>query len=228
MSEKTPQIPDEALEALPMFPLPGAVFFPGAVLPLHIFEPRYRDMVEHCLATHSALAVALLEPGYEARYFARPRVFAVMGAGMIVAHNQLDDGRWNIVVRGTDRVRVVAEHPARRPFREICAERLRSSTGLEQGDTSEIRDRAETLRALALTLAAAAPQLEVPLNQIALHARSPATLADHLAAAFVTDAEVRQSLLEQLDVTARLEQVTNALGDLLLKLSTRSDDRSVN
>ena len=221
MADKDQTIPDAALEALPMFPLPGAVFFPGAALPLHIFEPRYRDMVKFCLDGDRALAVALLQPGYESEYLARPDVHPVMGAGIIVAEEQLDDGRWNIIVRGTDRVRCVYEHPVRHRFREIRAERLVEQVG-------DVGERAEVLRGLALQLAERAPKLEAPLKQIAIHAQSPGALADHLAAAFVADPEDRQALLAELDAGVRVDTVTEALGRLLLQAADHRGDQLLN
>lgn len=110
----------DALAALPVFPLPRVVFFPGTVLPLHIFEPRYRAMVKHCLATHRAMAVATLldGPGDEHQ---NPPFASIAGAGVIVDHEELEDGRFNILLRGDTRVRL-AELPFLPPYRRARAE----------------------------------------------------------------------------------------------------------
>src|SRR5438309_1261471 len=82
-----------ALDALPIFPLPQTVLFPGALLPLHVFEPRYRVMVKDCLLTHKAMAVALIGATSERDGNRHPRIEAVAGIGVIVDHVQLADGR---------------------------------------------------------------------------------------------------------------------------------------
>ena len=95
---------ERSLDALPLFPLPQVVLFPEAVLPLHVFEPRYRTMLRDCLARHGALAVVQIVPGEDEH--GRPRIAEVSGAGVIVEHQPLPDGRANIVVLGQARVRL--------------------------------------------------------------------------------------------------------------------------
>ncbi|HEY8427238.1 MAG TPA: LON peptidase substrate-binding domain-containing protein, partial [Sandaracinaceae bacterium] len=76
---------EDELAALPIFPLPSVVLFPGSVLPLHVFEPRYRAMMEDCVSRGPrAMAVALLRPGWERDYEGRPPVYEIAGAGRIV------------------------------------------------------------------------------------------------------------------------------------------------
>src|SRR5262245_34911268 len=94
---------------LPIFPLPTVQLFPHALLPLHVFEPRYRALLKDCLAGQSVMAVPMLEPGYEAHYHERPAVRALCGLGLIVAHEPLADGRANILLRGVTRARIVEE-----------------------------------------------------------------------------------------------------------------------
>jgi Lon protease-like protein len=87
------------LAVVSIFPLPQVALFPHAILPLHVFEPRYREMVRDCLAGDRKMAVASLAPGYEATYHERPAVRAVCGVGELVAHEALADGRSNILLR---------------------------------------------------------------------------------------------------------------------------------
>jgi Lon protease-like protein len=112
----------EALSALPVFPLPRLVFFPGTMLPLHIFEHRYRTMIKHCLATHRALAVATLLDGPVDEH-KNPPFSPIAGAGVIVDHEELPDGRYNILLRGDARVHL-AELPFLPPYRRARAEIL--------------------------------------------------------------------------------------------------------
>jgi Lon protease-like protein len=108
---------------LPLFPLPNVVLFPSVPLPLHVFELRYRKMVEDALATHRTIGMTLLRPGYEADYQGRPPVYPIGCAGVIQQHERLDDGRFNILLLGRQRFRIVEEH-AGEPYRLASVEAL--------------------------------------------------------------------------------------------------------
>src|SRR5262245_18847567 len=94
---------------LPIFPLPNVVLFPNVFLPLHIFEPRYRQMVSDSLAGDRLIGMVLLQPGYEEHYERSPAVYDVGCAGLITHVERLTDGRFNIVLRGLERFRIVGE-----------------------------------------------------------------------------------------------------------------------
>ncbi|MCC7044834.1 MAG: LON peptidase substrate-binding domain-containing protein [Acidobacteria bacterium] len=101
------------MSLLPLFPLPNVVLFPGVLLPLHIFEPRYREMVADALASDRLIGMVLLRPGWNADYDGRPPIHAIGCSGVIVHAVRLDDGRYNIVLRGLERFRVIVEDPDR-------------------------------------------------------------------------------------------------------------------
>lgn len=94
---------------LPLFPLPNSVLFPNVFLPLHIFEPRYRQMVGDALAGDRLIGMVLLRPGWEADYDGRPDIYPVGCAGLITFSEQHPDGRYNIVLRGLEKFRVLGE-----------------------------------------------------------------------------------------------------------------------
>ena len=98
---------------LPLFPLPNVVLFPNVFLPLHIFEPRYRAMVADALDGDRLIGMVLLRPGWEGDYEGRPPVFPIGCAGLISHHEQLPDGRYNIVLRGLEKFRVEREDDSR-------------------------------------------------------------------------------------------------------------------
>ena len=98
---------------LPIFPLPNVVLFPNVLLPLHIFESRYRDMVRDALAGSRHIGMVLLRPGYEAEYEGRPPIYPVGCAGLITHAHERPDGRYDIVLRGVEKVRVEAEDHSR-------------------------------------------------------------------------------------------------------------------
>jgi Lon protease-like protein len=197
---------------LPIFPLPDITFFPHTFLPLHVFETRYRAMVTDALARDRRIAVVRLRPGYETRYEGKPEVFAVAGAGEIVNCERLASGRFNILVKGQWRVRIDAELPSDTLYRMVRARRLEDAPA---GDVKALIGR---IRASCKQLLEA---LDRPLDVLdgALGPDETASaIADRVAAAFLPDPSVRQSLLETLDVGDRLQRVARALDDLANEL----------
>ena len=99
-----------------LFPLPSTVFYPGTQLPLHIFEPRYRKMVENATDTDSLIGIVLLKPGWNSNYFGRPPVEEIGCAGKINFCKRFPDGRFNIILQGLSRFRILEESEGN-PFR---------------------------------------------------------------------------------------------------------------
>src|SRR5262245_52583144 len=97
--------------AIPIFPLPNVVLFPNVFLPLHIVEARYREMVGEALGADRIIGMVLLRPGWEADYDGRPPVYPIGCAGLISEAQHLSDGRYNIVLRGLEKFRIVEEDP---------------------------------------------------------------------------------------------------------------------
>jgi len=192
-----------ALRRLPLFPLPNAVLFPHALLPLHIFEERYRAMVRDVLTGARCLAVGLLMPEAPADD-ELPAVQPIAGVGEVVMAHELPDGRFNLVVRGRARVRIDRELPSGRPYRLVTATEL---PDLPITNEREIADADQTLRALIGRLADAIPEGGELLRQVVAAQESPAELVDGVASALIVDPALRQRLLETRDVGQRLERV---------------------
>lgn len=193
------------MEAVPVFPLPGVVLLPDQRLPLHVFEPRYRAMVRDALGTHGWMVVAPIvgDPAGESPAFA-----TVATAGRIVAHQQLPDGRFNILVEGMVRVRL-EELPFVPPYRRARA------TGIPEPADAEVDpvERAAMLSTLASVIRVAretragfeyAAPTELPSSRLALR------LVDR----FVIDAAMRQRVLEAERGIDRVTLATEALADL--------------
>src|SRR5437016_3246424 len=100
-------------ESVPLFPLPNVVLFPRAVLPLHIFEERYKQMTADALAGDGLVAMALLRLGWEKSYYGRPAIEPVVCVGRILSHEKLADGKYNFLLQGQTRARIVREHGER-------------------------------------------------------------------------------------------------------------------
>jgi uncharacterized protein len=94
---------------IPLFPLPNVVLFPDVCLPLHIFEPRYREMTVDALKEDRIIGMVLLRPGWEGNYEGRPAIYEIGCAGLITHAEKLEDGRYNLVLRGLEKFRVMRE-----------------------------------------------------------------------------------------------------------------------
>src|SRR5436853_4085408 len=110
-------------ELLPRFPLPNVVLFPNVFLPLHVFEPRYREMVADAAASDRMIGMVLLRPGWERDYEGRPAVYPIGCSGVITHVERLPDGCYNIVLRGVERFRIVQEDHSR-SYRCASVERI--------------------------------------------------------------------------------------------------------
>ncbi len=128
MPGQDPNSPD--IQELAIFPLPNVVFFPHTVLPLHIFEPRYRQMVADALEGNRQIGMVLLQPGWESTQNESPEIFNTGGMGLITQYKDLEEGRYNILLSGRHRFTIkefVQETPYRvarvRLLREVMPER---------------------------------------------------------------------------------------------------------
>jgi ATP-dependent Lon protease len=101
-----------------LFPLPNLVLFPHVMQPLHIFEPRYRCLLEDALATDRLIAMALLAPGWESDYEGRPTLCPMACLGRVTTYHRLKDGTYNLLVLGLHRVRLAREFEPRKLYRE--------------------------------------------------------------------------------------------------------------
>jgi len=131
---------------IPLFPLPNVVLFPNVFLPLHIFEQRYRDMVADALAEDRIIGMVLLRPGWESDYEGRPEIYPIGCAGLITHAERLPDGRFNIVLQGLEKFRVVDEDDSR-PYRLARIEGIAETpaNGDEKDEMRMARRRLEAL-----------------------------------------------------------------------------------
>src|SRR5690606_18455878 len=101
--------------------IPKLVMFPHVVQPLHVFEERYREMMEDALADDGLIAIPILKPGWEADYPGRPPLEKWACLGKIVLHRKLDDGCYNLLLMGISRLELIRELPPTRSFRQAEA-----------------------------------------------------------------------------------------------------------
>jgi Lon protease-like protein len=206
----------DALSALAIFPLPNAVLLPGGLLPLHVFEPRYRELTRDCLDGSRLMGVARLRSGYEASYHGRPAVHGHLGVGRIIASEELPDGRYHILLRGIARVRIDEELPATKAYREVRARLLTDDSSRRPAALASCHGQLVALcDRLAMTLDKGGDQL----RELVRSQATPGACADLVTAALVTDADTRQLLLETLDPADRLERAIDHIGRLLCELA---------
>lgn len=197
----------QELAALSIFPLPEATLFPGTPLPLHVFEPRYRALVRDALAGSKVFAVARLKPGFESDYEGRPPVFEVCGAGRIVEHVELPDGRYHVLLRGVARVRIVREHPPVQPYRVVHAELVADS----KADAGLAAALEQEIASLWRRLAPKLPEAVRDLSEVTRDAAGAGGFADRVAALLAGDAESSQALIAEPDPCERLRVILERL-----------------
>lgn len=191
-------------DLLPLFPLPNVVLFPNVFLPLHVFEARYREMVADALQGDRLIGMVLLRPGWEHGYEGRPAVFPVGCVGVITHVEQLDGGRYHIVLRGVERFRILAEDHTR-SYRSAAIEVL-PETPLGPEDRPLLarhRDRLEGLLAPAVEKAGADPRTTSGM--------SDEDLVNALAQYLDLEPLERQALLEQNCLRSRAESLVELL-----------------
>jgi hypothetical protein len=188
---------------LPLFPLPTVVLFPQVCLPLHIFEPRYREMLADALAGDRLIGMVLLKSGFERDYDGAPPVYPIGCAGLVTHAERQPDGRSNIVLQGVQKFRIVEEDHSR-AYRRARVEALTDPLGEDNGSQLRAwRRRLEGL--LGPVLEAQGAELRVPPSI------PDAELVNALAQYLPLEPVEKQALLEREGVIARC----GALAELL-------------
>jgi len=209
-----------AIIQIPIFPLPEVVLFPHTLQSLHIFEARYRQMVRDCLAGDRRIAMALLRPGWEPDYYGRPPIYPIAGAGEIIEHEELPDGRFNIMIRGTMRIGITAELPIDKPYRVARARPLPDR--YPEGSPGALMERVEHLKVFFLRVLSEVKKGEIEAAKLFSGVKDPGIIVDRIAAAAIAEAETRQQVLEAVEVSSRLALVLGHLVAALAQLSDRN------
>ncbi len=195
---------------LPLFPLPMTVLFPGVFLPLHIFEPRYKQMVTRALEGDRIIGMTLLVPGHEERYEGRPPVFPIGCAGLITHVERQNDGRFNLILRGLDKFRITEEEP---PTDGVLY-RIAHVTPIEEDTTPDMRPKlAEARRRLETLLA---PSLQGEGGSRLPRDMADPDLVNALSQYLELEPVEKQALLEREGVLARCETLVELIEMKLL------------
>jgi Lon protease-like protein len=217
MSADTPSLPalptEAQLKTLAIFPLANVCLFPNTSLPLHIFEPRYREMVRQAIADSAPIAIATIDAA--TAQSPRPSVYPVAGIGTIAHHERLPDGRFQLVLQGVARVRLGRELAVETPWRQVEATLLQDLVI----DDRAVAEHAAALRGILRSLALTHPQVGPVFARFAAQNDSPAILADRVADTLIRDSDSRLQLLTELRVDQRLERVLERAGELLARFA---------
>lgn len=205
---------------IPLFPLSTVVFFPNTLLPLHIFETRYKYMINEVMKSEKIVGMALLKPGWEASYYGNPDVFDVAGMGRIVSSESFEDGRINIVLYGLKRVRILEimkDMPYRLARVEIVENKHSASDEIYRGKIEELIKKWN----FALT------NEKQKAHRVNINTRLPLdSLTDALATLVFSNVFEKQLLLEEPSVEKRAEVIIRELQTRLEIISVTSKKRN--
>ncbi|MBA3652519.1 MAG: LON peptidase substrate-binding domain-containing protein [Chthoniobacterales bacterium] len=188
----------ELPNAVPVMPLPGVLLFPNALLPLHIFEPRFREMLEHALQDDRMLCVALVRPERQ-QWRTSDDFFPVSTVGLIRACVGRSDGTSDLILQGIRRVKF-SDFEQESPFPIARIKPLKTRTKL----TVETDALAAKVLEFYTRLKESGRELPEKIDRYLSEMNDPEMLADLIASTFISDASRRQQLLEELDLNQRL------------------------
>lgn len=207
------------IERVPLFPLSNVVLFPGAILPLHIFEQRYRAMAADALALECSrtcagpmdgrklICMCRIQPGNDPMND-QPPIFEVGCLGYVVHHEKLDDGRYNVLVQGLCRVKIGSEYPLgeegeRKPYRRADLHPIACEKAFE----IDVADARQKMKSLCRRQPIEGTPVGKQLERLFSSQVPTVQLADVLAFDLVECIELRQQLLEETDERRRVEQL---------------------
>ncbi len=206
--------------AVPVFPLPNVVLFPKALLPLRIFEPRYRAMLRDVLDSHGLIAMALFKPGWEPRYFEKPDVFNMVGVGRVLDYKPDEGETYRIVLLGVQRAEIRGWEEGR-PYRLAHL-----NTVDEEGPPPEEKERLRARLGRHLDRLTQREKVDAAsrekIREAVAKAEELGFLVDSIAFHFLSDPREKQILLE---VRNTLER-ERLLREFLLRHSLLVDDES--
>lgn len=195
------------LSSVPLFPLPNVVLLPRAVLPLHIFEQRYKAMTIDALASDRLIAMALLRDGWQQSYHGRSGIEPVVCVGRILSWEKLPDGNYNFLLQGQLRARIVEEHAPSKLYRMARLEPLCLRPALE----IDLEDQRRQMAELFEQRRWGGNGVIAQFRQLVRGPLPTADLADLAAFTFLDDPSEKQRLLADCDVRRRVETAVQML-----------------
>jgi len=200
----------------PLFPLPDVVFFPKTLLPLHVYEPRYRALASEALEQDRIICTALLKPGWESDYYGSPEVYPVGCAGRIVQHEKLPDGRYNITLDGL--TKVLIESAVRlTPYRLVRVTPVEDDGAWARGERAS-EEAAELVRLFRQVHEGQGPSL--PLEEMLAQNMAPESVLNTVALHLNAEPELKEQLLEMDSLDRRYHTLLQ-----ILRNATKTQER---
>ena len=212
---------------IPLFPLPTTVFYPNTSLPLHIFEPRYRNMVEDALNGKGEIGMILLKPGWESDYQGTPEIMTTGCVGKIARHSKLPEGKYNILLSGLYRFRILNEIGGK-IYRQAEVEFLKEINDQDlTTKTSPIKE--QLIRVMQLYLKNLPDETKVEQTLDLENCRKLAEFVDKLTHQFDLPPNKMQEFLEQQDVQKRANSLYSLIEfkNQLIQISKNMKDKKV-
>ncbi len=212
--------PEDFCGCVRLFPLPNLVLFPQVVQPLHIFEPRYCEMLSDALAQDKLIAMALLQKDWESQYQNCPPIAPTVCVGKIVSHTPTEDGRHNILLVGMKRARIVEELEAERSFRQARVEVLE-----DLYDPEDAVGRPALMQRLQELFSHFVPEglaAQESFKQLVGKQLPLGILTDTITYALNLPLEIKQQLLAEHNVDIRCRILTRCLEQQLKNDSSES------
>jgi Lon protease-like protein len=202
-------LPENFDNVVRLFPLPNLVLFPGVIQALHIFESRYRDLMVDALASDGLITMALIEPNWKSQFLDEPSLFSTVCIGKIVTHARLDDGRYNLLLMGAHRAKIVRELDRDTAYRvaevELCQEHPVGSPGQAGRLKEQVIQRFRNL-------AARRPQLdEESLEELLREDLPLGQLVDLISYSSGMSPVDQQNVLAETDICQRVEVMLEIL-----------------
>ncbi|MEE9603500.1 MAG: LON peptidase substrate-binding domain-containing protein [Thermoguttaceae bacterium] len=187
--------------AVRLFPLPNLVLFPHVMQPLHVFEPRYCELLEDAMADDRLIAMAVLRPGWENDYEGWPPIYPVACLGQIASSHKLDDGTYNVLMMGLHRVQLLGELRSEANFRTAVAELCEDICPVQEATARAVLH--EQLRKAFLQLVPSLPEAQGQLEQLLGGDISLGVLTDLIS--YMLDIEVseKEALLAEANICRR-------------------------
>jgi len=200
----------------PLFPLPDVVFFPKTLLPLHVYEPRYRALASEALEQDRIICTALLKPGWESDYYGSPEVYPVGCVGKIVQHQKLPDGRYNITLDGIAKVRIESSVQLT-PYRLVRVSPVEDDATWARGENAA-EEAAELVRLFRQVHEGQAPP--VLLAEMFGQNMTPESILNTVALHLNAEPELKEQLLEMDSLDLRYQTLVQ-----ILRNATKTQER---
>jgi Lon protease-like protein len=208
-------------ERLPIFPLSNVVLFPRVKTPLHLFEPRYRQLARDVLQGERRIGMVVVRPEHVDEMPGDPPIYPIGCAGVITESQRLPDGRYNLVLLGEHRVRIVSEEPRRESRLYRVAQVVRLTEPYPEAERARVaRLRAAIVADVGLLVRQAQPDRSHAFDPELFAGVDDETFVNAVANAFAFPAEEKQALLEAETVPERYARLASALSFQRLELDS--------